>query len=153
MPATYTAEHLRSTATRVLVDFDPDADTATIVDLDKSGSGELFALSAGYKRFLAGLVRTVGTGNVDGFEIIAATDADGTGATVVVAHSGPTTANAVGDTIWLECDIEQVREVLSTATHVGVRVELATATDECVVYFERSEPTFAYTGLTADYIS
>lgn len=153
MAATYGAEHLTSRASRVLVDFDPDADTATIVDLDKSGSGECFAIADNYRRFLAGIVHTVGTGNIDEFSIIAATDADGTGATVVVTHAFDSEANAVGDTVWLECDVEQVREVLATATHVGVRAELATSTDECVVYFERAEPQFERAGLTADYIS
>jgi hypothetical protein len=59
----------------------------------------------------------------------------------------------VGDTIWIEVDIEQVKEVLATAAYVGVRVQLATAGDECVVYFERSDPTFAFATLTEDYIS
>lgn len=153
MAATYDADVLRSRAHRVLVDFDPDADTKTIVDLDNSGTGELFALADGYNRFLAGLIHTVGTGNIDAFEIIAATDADGTGATIVKEHAFGSEANAVGDYVWLECDVEQVYEVLSTATHVGVRAELATAGDECIVYFERAEPTYAHDALTADYIS
>lgn len=153
MAATYTAHKELARSSRVMVDFDPDADTAVIADLDKSGSGELFAISDGYRRFVAGLIRSVGTGNVDGFQIIAATDADGTGATVVVEHAFTSEANAVGDTVWLECDIDQVKEVLAAATHVGVRAELATSTDECIIFFERSEPTFVRAGLTADYIS
>lgn len=153
MAATYTAQKALSRAARVMVDFDPDATTAVIADLDKSGSGELFAISDGYRRFVAGLVHTVGTGNVDAFQIIAATDADGTGATVVVEHAFGSEANAVGDTVWLECDIAQVKEVLATATHIGVRATLATATDECIIYFERSDATFERSGLTADFIS
>ena len=153
MAATYDADVLRSRAHRVLVDFDPDATTKTIVDLDNSGSGELFALSDGYHRFLAGLFHSVGTGNIDAFEIIAATDADGTGATIVAEHAFGSEADAVGDYVWLECDVDQVYEVLSTATHVGVRAQLATGTDECVIYFERAEATFKHDALTADYIS
>ena len=149
----YTAQHLNSRTNARLRPFDPDSVDPVIVDLDPTGDGECLALADGFQRFRAGLMRTVGTGNVDAFQIIAATDADGTGATVVVAHSGPTVANAEGDTLWLECDADQVKEALATATHIGVRVELATATDECTVFFERADPTFATGDLTADYVA
>ena len=151
MAATTTQDKLASHSERRMVDFDPDVDTLAIVDLDPASSAEFLPL-AQFRRFMAGLVRSVGTGAVDNFEIVAATDGDGTGATVVVAKT-PTTANAVGDRVWLECSIEQVREVLATATHIGVRIELATATDECIVFFERAEPEFPRAALTADYIS
>jgi hypothetical protein len=149
----YTAEHLTSRANRRLADFDPDVTTPVVVDLDPSGSGECLPITDGYRRFLAGFFRTVGTGALDEFAIIAATDADGGGAVVVVEHAVGSEPNALGDTIWLECDIEQVRNVLATATHVGVRVEFATGTDEGVIYFERADPLHAYSGLTADIIA
>ncbi len=152
MPATYTAEYLRSRSERIMVDFDPDATTATIVDLVPGTTDELLPIKE-FRKFIAGLFRSVGTGSVTSFEIIAATDADGTGATVVVAHAIGSAPNAVGDRIWLECNVEQIHEVLPTATHVGVRIALVTATDECVVFFERAEPMFPRSGLTADFIS
>lgn len=152
MAATTTADKLGSRSERRMVDFDPNVDTAAIVDLDPTTAGELLPL-AHFRRFMAGYFKSVGTGNADAFEIIAATDVEGTGATVVVACAAPTSNNAVGDTQWLECTIEQVREVLATATHIGVRIELATATDEGVVFFERAEPEFPRAGLTADYIA
>lgn len=151
MPSTTTADKLRSHADRRMVDFDPDAADPTIVDLDKASAGEMLPL-AGFRRFLAAVMKTVGTGNMDAFQIIAATDAEGTGATIVQAHATPTSHNAVGDTAFLECDIEQVREVLPTATHIGVRIELATATDEACVLFERAEPEFPRADLTADVV-
>lgn len=147
----YSTDKLASRSERRMVDFDPDVDTLALVDLDPTTAFECLPLQ-GFRRFMAGLMRSVGTGGVDNFQIIAATDGDGAGATVVVS-STPTTANAVGDRVWLECDIEQVREALPAATHIGVRVELVTATDECVVFFERAEPEFPRAGLTADYIS
>ena len=149
----YTAEHLTSRANRRMVHHDPDADTAVIVDLVPASSDEMLPITDGYNRFLAGLIRVVGTGDVDEFAIIAATDADGTGATVVKAHALGSAVDAEGDTIWVGCDVDQIREALAGATHVGVRVELATSTDECGVYFERADPLFNYTGLTADYIA
>jgi hypothetical protein len=153
MPAQYTAEHLRSRINARAVDYDIDA-ALNVVDLGQpQGAGnKCLPLKDGYRRFLAGLFRSVGTGSVTAFQIIAATAADGTGATVVVQHAIGSAPDAVGDTIWLECDIEQVKEVLPSATHVGVRVQLATATDEAVVVFLRADPTFVASGLTADFI-
>lgn len=152
MAATYTAEKELSRSERRMVDFDPDVNTLALVDLAPGSSDECLEI-AQYKRFVAGLFRSVGTGSVSKFQIIAATDGDGTGATIVVEHALGSAPDAVGDTIWLECDAEQIREVLATATHVGVRVTLATATDECVVFFERCEPYYPHSGLTADYVS
>lgn len=152
MAANATAERLRSRAHRVIVEHDvASADDPQVVAL--TPAADCFAISDGYNSFLAGLFRSVGTGNIDEFSLIAATAADGTGATVIQTHAFTSEANAVGDFVWLECDVEQIREVLPTATHIGVRVEQATAGDECIVYFERADPLHAYTGLTADYIS
>lgn len=148
----YTAEVLGSRAERRLVDFDPDATGLTLVDLDPTGTDECLAIDQ-YRRFIVGFMRTVGTGALSGFEVIAATDADGTGATQVEAHALGSQPDAVGDYIWIEVDVEQVRDALETATHIGVRIDFDTSTDEGVVYFERADPYFPRTGLTADYVS
>ena len=152
MPATYNAEHLTARAERRMVDFAPDGTTLTLVDLDPGSTAECLPIAL-FRRFLAGFFRTVGTDALQKFEIIAATDGDGTGATVVVSHPLTAVPDAVGDTIWLECDVEQIREVLPAATHVGVRAQFATATDEGVVYFERAEPYYAQAGLTKDRVA
>lgn len=152
MAATYTAEHLTARSERRMVEYDVD-DALNIVDLGQpQGAGNSCLPIANFRRFIGGLFRSVGTGSVVAFQIIAATDAAGTGATIVVAHAIGSAPNAVGDTIWLECDVEQIREVLATATHVGLRVDLSTATDEAVFFFERADPMFPRAGLTADYI-
>ena len=147
----YTAEHLTSRSERRMVDFDPDATTLTLVDLVPGSTDECLPI-AEFRRYIAGFMRTIGTSNV-AFQIIAATDADGTGATVVRAHAVASQPDAVGDYIWLEVDVEQVREALSTATHIGVRASFATATDEGVIFFERAEPMFPRSGLTSDRIA
>ena len=147
----YSTDRLASRSERRMVDFDPDATTLTLVDLDPASNAECLPLLH-FRRFMAGLFRSVGTGVLTAWQIIAATDADGGGATVVVAGA-VLTPDAVGDRVWLECDIEQVRLALPTATHIGVRVQYATATDEGVVFFERADPEFPRAGLTADYVS
>lgn len=151
MTATKTVHKLLARANRRMVDFDPGATAATIVDLDPTTSGEGLAIRE-WENFLFGVFRSVGTGTLSAVEVIAGTDADLSGATVVISHALGSAPNAVGDTIWLECDVEQIREVLDTATHVGLRITQAVAGDECVVSYER-EGQRAYADNTADYIS
>jgi len=153
MASTTTAHKALARSERRLVDYDIDG-ALNIVDLGTpQGAGNKCLPIANFRRFVAGLFRSVGSGSVTQFDVIAATAADGTGATAVKAHALGSAPDAVGDHIWLEVDVEQIREVLSTATHVGVRVDLVTAGDECVVFFERLDPFYPVAGLTADYVS
>jgi hypothetical protein len=152
MVATYTAQHLRARSERRMVDYDID-DALNLVDLGQpQGASNQCLPIALFRRFIAGLFRSVGTGTVDAFHIVAATSAAGAGAVAVVSHAIGSAPNLLNDTIWLECDVEQIREVLPTATHVGVQVDLATATDECVIFFERADPLYNAGALTADFI-
>jgi hypothetical protein len=153
MPATADVTWFRS---RFLIrnrHVDPNSVDPVLVLLNPEATEQCIALRSGPTRFAAKFVHTIGTGAIDGFEIIGATAADGTGATVVKAHATPTLADAPGDELVLECDVEQVREALSTATHIGVRVEFAVSTDEGSVTFIGAEPRFASGLLTTDYIS
>jgi len=154
MPATYDAHSLRARAERRMVFFDPGASTLTLVDLDPVTSAECLPIET-FRRFQAGLLiaGSATPSDVDQFQIIAATDADGGGAVVVVAQSFAATPDATGDYAWLECDVEQIHEVLPTATHVGVRVEFADAASEATIYFERADPYYPRSGLTADYVA
>jgi hypothetical protein len=154
MPATYTTDVLGSRALRRIVEIDIDA-ALNIVDLGTpQGAGNKCFPIANFRRFIAGVFRSVSAPSaLTAFQIIAATDAAGTGATIVVAHALGAAPDAVGDTVFLECDVEQVREVLAAATHVGVRVQVANAADENVIYFEANDPMFPRAGLTADFVS
>lgn len=153
MTATYTANVALAKAQRRLLDFDPDSSSAALVTLNPSASEKCLPIAL-FRRFVFGVFRSVGTGALSAFKVIAATDAAGAGSTDVVAHALGSVPDAVGDYVWLEVDVEQIREVLAAATHVGVSLTLATSTDECVVYAEASEPYYGPTnGLTADRIS
>lgn len=150
----YTAEKARATAFRRLVDFDPDSGSATAVTLNPADSETYLDLSANGapKRYLFGIMRSVGTGAITTATVNAATSAAGAGATQV-AQITPTTADAVGDTVWVEVDADQIRNALATATHIGLVIDLVTSTDECVVFVEGSGGQHQYDELTADYIS
>lgn len=153
MVATYTAQHARSLSERRIVEYDVDG-ALNIVDLGQpQGAGNSCLPIALFRSFLAGLFRSVGTGGVTAFSIIGATDAAGTGATAIVSHALGSAPDAVGDTVWLECNAEQIREVMPTATHVGIQVDLVTAGDECVFFFERGDPLYNAGALTADYVA
>lgn len=152
MPATYTAHHLLATAERRLLDFDPDTGNDAYVTLDPANSAVGLPI-ANFRRFLVGISQTVGTGGITAFSIGGATAADGTGYTAAASHALGSNPDAVSDHVWLEVNASQIREVLSTATHVVVLVNAVTSTDEFKVYFERAEPLFPHAGLTADYVS
>jgi hypothetical protein len=158
MAATLSLENMfaRRKVWTVEVDDSGASTDPIIVDLGQpQGAGLLLIPIARLLRFGAILFKSVGTGNTDAFNIFAATNAAGTGsATTVVSVATATaqTQNALGDQLVLECSVEQIREVLPTATHVGVRVELATGTDEMIVT-AIAEYVDETSGLTANYIS
>jgi len=150
----YTANRKLSRSNRRLVDFDPDSGSETIVTLNPAASEKLLALTDGFQTFLAALVHTVGTGTVTSFRVFVADNAAGTtAATNVVSHAIGSNPDAVGDTLWLEVTAEQCKAASSTALYVGVKITLGTSTDECIVYFERTDGRFKYDALTADYVS
>ncbi|KKN09779.1 hypothetical protein LCGC14_1043160 [marine sediment metagenome] len=154
MVARYDAQSLLARFKCRMADWNPDGVAKVIVDLVPASSDELLPIARS-KRFLFGIiVNTTGAtpNDLEEFEVIAATDADGTGATVVKAHALGSTPDAIGDTVWLEVDVKQIREVLATATHVGVRAEVTTTTSQCtiVIIEERMEE---HNSLTADYVS
>lgn len=156
MVATYTAHKFQSEMEVRTVIWQPaDAATAQLVDLGQpQGAGNLCLPIANFRRFLAQITTSllVGTGPT-AFSIYAATDAAGTGGVAVVTHALGSLPNAEGDSVVLECDVEQIREVLATATHVGVWIDCNNNDDETAVTFIRAEPFYPRAGLTADYVS
>lgn len=152
MPATATANHLNARSEIRLCDFDPDTGSDAYVTLDAAGALAGLPI-ANFSHFRAAVSPTVGTGGMTAFSIGGATAADGTGYVAAVSHALGSNPDAVTDYVTIEAGIEQIREVLPTATHVCVLINLVTSTDECKVFFERAEPLFPRSGLTSDYIS
>lgn len=152
MVATATVHHMLARSERRMVDFDPATAGDEMVILDFAGTLQCLPI-ANFRRFVAGFKTNIGTGGITVFRIFAATAGAGTGNTVVVQHALGSNPDSVNDHLWLECDVEQIREVLPTATHVGVELNLVTGTDEGTVFFERADPFYPAAGLTADYVS
>jgi hypothetical protein len=138
---------------------DPDTGADAYVDLAEPAAGAAgsptapFLPIAQFRRFAAIYMTSVGTGGITEFSLQAATSAAGAGATAIVTHALTSNPDAVGDHVVLECNVEQIHEVLATATHIGVRVNLVTSTDEGILTFIRAEPQYPHAALTADYIS
>lgn len=156
MAATYTAEHYTANLDiRTVVHNPADAATAQFIDLarPKAGTTQCLAIE-GYRRFFASITTTilVGTGPTV-FELYAATSAAGGGKIVIASHAMGSLPNALNDSVVLECDVAQVREVLSTATHIGVWLDCQHNDDEVACTFIRGEPFYPVAGLTADYVS
>lgn len=153
MPSTTIANALRTIMDVRAVDFDPNVDTDAYVTLDPANSAAGLPLGK-FRKFMAVYMTSVGTGGITAFSIGGATAADGTGFVAAATHAVGSNPNAVGDRLVLECNDEQIREVLSTATHVCVLVNLVTSTDEGVVTFIQADPLYGPTaGLSADYVS
>lgn len=149
----YAANKLKANSNRRMLDFDPDSAAETIVTLNPAAAEKCLAIAPGFTAFLAGLFHSVGTGLVTSFRIFVSDDAAGvTNAANVVSHALGSVPDAVGDTVWLEASAEQVRAASATAAYVGVKVTLATSTDEGVVFFERV-PNNKGDSSTADYVS
>jgi hypothetical protein len=104
-----------------------------------------------YERFLATV--TVIAGSIVTFRILAATDGSGSNPVEVKAHATPTSADAAGDTLVLECSAAELPALGDDLTHVSAEVDMGSAANTAAVTYTRGTPRFASSGLTADVIS
>jgi hypothetical protein len=131
-------------------DFDPDGpDPVDVAWVDMQN----------FRYFAASFFRTIGTGALDRFRIIANPNSDGSGTDVVIKeHALTSQPDAVGDQVFLECQAEEIIQEgndagVSNVRYVSVQLEFATGTDEGVVTYIRHSPRFAHDGLTVDIIA
>ncbi len=132
-------------------DVDPAGDTTDAFDV-------AWVDSRDFELFMTSFFRTVGTGNLDTYSIIANSESDGSGTdATIVAHAIANQPNAVGDQIFLECSAEQVADASTTTTgrlrYVSISIEFATGTDEGVVTYIRHGARRATSGLTAESVA
>lgn len=132
-----------------------DGATAQLVDLGQpQGASQLCLPIENYRDFLVQITASLLVGNgVSAFSIYAATSAAGANGTAVVTHAVGSAPDAEGDSLHLECDIEQIREVLPAATHIGVWVDEANNDDEAAVVVIRAGAVFESRALTSDYVA
>lgn len=129
----------------------------TMYELDAEGPADVAWVDIrGYNKFLAAVMRSVGTGGLDAFKILGNTATDGSGTDIELADYADvgtlSAVDAVGDTAILEID-QSVLDDNPTVLGVSVSLGHVTATDESVITYVRADAKNAATGLTADVIA
>jgi hypothetical protein len=104
-----------------------------------------------FERFMATV--TVLAGAIVTFKIFASAAADGSNPVSVKEHATPTTADAAGDTLVLECSAAELPALGSGMRYVSAEVDMGTNSDTAAVVYTRANPRYATAGLTADVIS
>lgn len=149
MASAVTTDYLSSTVKLSLYDFDPDETAPTDVGWQDFRD---------FGAVLMQVFRSVGTGTLSSFSLLANAKSDGSGTDATVkTHALASAPDAVGDYVNLEAQAEELPplDVAGEAhlRYVSGNISLLTATDECVVAYLFGRPRFAYGGLTADHIS
>lgn len=105
-----------------------------------------------FGQFLANATLVSGTGVLT-FRILASAAAAGTSSVEVKAHATPTTADAAGDMLVLECTSEELAALGTDLRYVSVEMDCDHADDIVAVTYTRMAPKFAYLNLTTDVIA
>ena len=116
-----------------IYDFDPDSANATDV---------AWVDMRDYDSIVIAFFRTVGTGNLDTFALLANDQSDGSGTDVTVkAKTVSSEPNAVGDYLFLEVSASEIRQACEAAgvagRYVSCSAEFQTSTDEGVIVYIR----------------
>jgi len=145
MASSVTTDYLSSQLKVAMYDFDPDETTHTDVNWsDMRDFGAVMTM----------LFRSIGTGAVAAFSIVANADSAGGGTDATVkTHALGTAVDAVGDFVFLEALASEIVNLATDLRYVSANASLATGTDECVFTYVFGLPRFAYGGLTADTIA
>ncbi len=142
-----------SSEIRVLTfDFDPDSANATDVSFEDMQD---------WSKLMIIFFRTVGTGNLDTFKILANSASDGSDTDVTIkTHAVASEPNAVGDSIFLELIDDEIAQEGNDASpkqtdlrFVSANLEFATSTDEGVVVYIFSGAKRAAAGRTVQKIA
>ena len=128
----------------------------TMYELDAEGPADVAWVDMNeYESILIGVMRSVGTGALDEFRILANSASGGSRTDVEIKDLGATieaTVDAVGDYVWLEASAEEIGAAGADLRYVSASVGHATATDESVVTYIRKGKR-AYKDQTANNIS
>jgi hypothetical protein len=145
MASSVTTDYLSSVLKVMTFDFDPDgSDAADVSWQDMRDFGAV----------LMQLFKSIGTGAVITFKILANPESGGSGADAEVKeHALGTAVDAVGDFVNLECLASELPPLGTDLRYVSASASLATDTDECVFAYVFGQPRFAHGELTEDTIA
>lgn len=136
--------------------YDLDPDESAVTDVG-------FVDLSDYETFMAIFIRTIGTGALDTFNLIANYVTD-TGTDVTIkTHALGSAPDALPDMVFLECTAAEVASAVNAgitttankqaAKYVSAECEFATTTDEGVVIYILGNPRFPQADLTADVVA
>jgi hypothetical protein len=145
MASAVTTDYLSSILKITMYDFDPDETAATDVSWQDMRDAHAF---------MCMVMRSVGTGSLSSFAILANADsAGGSTDATVKSHSLGSAPDAVGDYVFLECLASELPPLGTSLRYVSGAISLVTATDECVVAYVFGNERWGFGGLTADHIA
>lgn len=145
MVSALASEKFASNHSVTMYDFDPDGTDPVDVGWVDLRDYEGIHVTA---------FRSVGTGTIAAFQILGNSASDGSGSDVVLkSHALGSAPDAVGDYIHLEVTAAELAALGTDLRYVSASLDLAVATDECVVTYIRYNSKRATSGLTADSIA
>lgn len=129
----------------------------TSYELDAEGPSDVAWVDAeNYGKFMAIVMRSVGTGGLDDCRIIGNTAADGSGTDIELYDKADdltlSTVDAVGDYVYMEIG-QKVFDSNPTVKGVSVSLGHVTGTDESVITYILADPRQVTAALTADAIA
>lgn len=124
-------------------DFDPDATTETEISWQDMRD---------FDQLLVGFTRTIGTGAVT-LKIQGSAASDGSGPVDVVTKTVSSEPDAVGDSIFLECTVNDISKAGAGLRYLSAVVSVGTAGDEGVVTYILGKAQHKVAGLTSDIIA
>ena len=104
----------------------------------------------GFKKFMAKVLCVQAA--IVTFKLFVSASADGSNPVLIREHAAPTTADAAGDSLVLECTAEELPALLAHGRYVSAEVDMDTNTDTAVVSYIRAAGR-EYSGLTGDQIA
>ncbi len=145
MASGVTTDYLSSILKVMSFDFDPDETAPTDVSWQDMRD---------FGAVLMQVFRSVGTGSITSFKLLANSVSDGSGTDAEVkVHALGSAPDAVGDYVNLECLASELPPLGTDLRYVSANISLVTATEECVVVYVFGLARFSYGELTADSIA
>lgn len=152
MASAVSSEYIGSRIKMVGYDHDPGGTSATLAGPDGGTTKRYVDMKEAYHMGCLVLPAIVGGNGITKVELVASAAATFSSVTVV-KDTGSIQADALDDFVWLECNVEEVKQLGSTLRYVAARITQATGTDESKVIYVTCGRHFETTGMTTTTIA
>ena len=152
MASAVASEYIGSRIKLVGYDHDPGATSAKLAGPDGGTTIRYVDMKEAYHFGVLVLPAIVGGNGITKVEIVASAATDFSAVTVV-KDSGAIQADDLDDFVFLECNVEEIKQLGATLRYVAARITNATSTDEDKVVYITMGRHFETTGMTATTIA